>query len=226
MIMTKKQLLSLGFSVAAMTATSQAAVIADWDYSNVTGLVADADIAPSTSLIGSADNAVASGITSSDLTSGGSLRYENANGTAGELNLKNFHITSGDGRGSFSFTLTADAGKTIDISSLTMSTYRNGSGAPSQLQWFVTVDGGLEQEYGTEQVGQTGGFDTDTFSEAITGASSVKFEFRLDNATGNGNIHFNDIQVNGDIITAAVPEPSSTALLGLGGLALILRRRK
>ena len=33
--------------------------------------------------------------------------------------------------------------------------------------------------------------------------------------------------VAGDLLTAAtVPEPSSTALLGLGGLALILRRRK
>ncbi len=33
--------------------------------------------------------------------------------------------------------------------------------------------------------------------------------------------------VTGDLLTAAtVPEPSSTALLGLGGLALILRRRK
>ena len=32
--------------------------------------------------------------------------------------------------------------------------------------------------------------------------------------------------INGIQIIAAVPEPSSTALLGLGGLALILRRRK
>ena len=35
-----------------------------------------------------------------------------------------------------------------------------------------------------------------------------------------GNAHINAYQVR------AVPEPSSTALLGLGGLALILRRRK
>ncbi len=34
----------------------------------------------------------------------------------------------------------------------------------------------------------------------------------------------NDFQFHADI--SAVPEPSTTALLGLGGLALILRRRK
>ena len=224
--MTKKLLLSLGFATAALTSTSFGAVIADWDFSGASGSLDDADITPGSTLIGSSASGAISGITSSDLLSGGSLRYENGGGAAGELNFKNFHITDAPGRGSYSFTLTADAGKEIDITSLTMSSYRNGGGAPTQLQWFVTVDGGLEQEYGTEQVGQTGAFATDTFSESISGASSVKFEFRLDNATGNGNIHFNDIQINGDIVTAAVPEPSSTALLGLGGLALILRRRK
>lgn len=219
-----KQLLSLGVLAAATTLTSQAALIADWDFSGASGSIADADIPVGTTLIASTENAVASGATSTDLLSGGSLRYENGGGAAGELNLKNFHITTGDGRGLFTFTLTADAGQTIDVTDLTMSTYRNGSGAPTQLQWHVSVDGGTEEEFGTEQVGQTGGFDTDTFTESITGASTVQFTFRLDNATGNGNIHFNDIQVNGAV--SVVPEPSSAALLGLGGLALILHRRK
>jgi hypothetical protein len=38
---------------------------------------------------------------------------------------------------------------------------------------------------------------------------------------GSENLGYDNIALN-----AAVPEPSSTALLGLGGLALILRRRK
>lgn len=41
----------------------------------------------------------------------------------------------------------------------------------------------------------------------------------------NGNYADNLID-NGGNLTVGVPEPSSTALLGLGGLALILRRRK
>jgi hypothetical protein len=35
-----------------------------------------------------------------------------------------------------------------------------------------------------------------------------------------------DIRVNDILLTVAVPEPSSTALLGLGGLALMLRRKR
>lgn len=44
--------------------------------------------------------------------------------------------------------------------------------------------------------------------------------FGLGGGAGGDRVGFNDFQFN------AVPEPSSTALLGLGGLALILRRRK
>jgi len=50
---------------------------------------------------------------------------------------------------------------------------------------------------------------------ALTGASSG-WSFAVDNSGSNGLLK----------ATYAVPEPSSTALLGLGGLALILRRRR
>jgi len=43
---------------------------------------------------------------------------------------------------------------------------------------------------------------------------------------GDNSAAFADVfQVSGNTLSL-VPEPSSTALLGLGGLALILRRRK
>jgi len=41
-----------------------------------------------------------------------------------------------------------------------------------------------------------------------------------------GNSTARDIYVDNYSLTSVVPEPSSTALLGLGGLALIMRRRK
>jgi hypothetical protein len=42
--------------------------------------------------------------------------------------------------------------------------------------------------------------------------------------SGDAYAGFNEIRFGGD--QAAIPEPTTTALLGLGGLALILRRRK
>jgi len=45
-------------------------------------------------------------------------------------------------------------------------------------------------------------------------------------ATGTGTVNWRIESVDLQFSTAAVPEPSSAALLGLGGIALILRRRK
>lgn len=58
--------------------------------------------------------------------------------------------------------------------------------------------------------------DGETATFRLAGKSTVNSAF------GRG-IAIDDISING---TSAVPEPSSAALLGLGGLALILRRRK
>lgn len=61
------------------------------------------------------------------------------------------------------------------------------------------------------------------------GVHSVRFEF-LDhgfsgpNTAVDGTLYY-ETDINGTP-TAAVPEPSSTALLGLAGLAMMLRRRK
>ncbi len=43
------------------------------------------------------------------------------------------------------------------------------------------------------------------------------------------NVHtsnFGGGEIRGQVTATAIPEPSSTALLGLGGLALLLRRRR
>ena len=57
-----------------------------------------------------------------------------------------------------------------------------------------------------------------------SGSTAIGQDFKLRfSNTGSGYLLFDNI--TGDF-TAAVPESSTTALLGLGGLALILRRRK
>ncbi len=62
-----------------------------------------------------------------------------------------------------------------------------------------------------------GGWAAETATFNQTGDVIVRFTI-----AGTGGVSFDDITVSADV----VPEPSSTALLGLGGLALILRRRK
>ncbi len=55
----------------------------------------------------------------------------------------------------------------------------------------------------------------------IAAGTSTNLKFTFESQDGGGLAGLDNIR-----ITTAVPEPSSTALLGLGGLALILRRRK
>jgi hypothetical protein len=71
----------------------------------------------------------------------------------------------------------------------------------------------------------------DTYS---TGAYAVKYEITVEATTATDDLRLLFGSPNGGsgegyfagYTVAAVPEPTTTALLGLGGLALILRRRK
>jgi len=62
---------------------------------------------------------------------------------------------------------------------------------------------------------------TDDTGVLASGIEAIKFDFLA--TDGNGSSVYREIDVLG---SAAVPEPTTTALLALGGLALILRRRK
>ena len=57
----------------------------------------------------------------------------------------------------------------------------------------------------------------------LTDTSTLKYE---NSSTGNNNVQKERLGLQLSFDYTPVPEPSSTALLGLGGLALILRRRK
>ena len=60
----------------------------------------------------------------------------------------------------------------------------------------------------------------------VWSGGEIEFRIYLADTTNNGAyIHrIDNVTLNG--VVAAVPEPSSTALLGLGGLALMLRRKR
>lgn len=66
--------------------------------------------------------------------------------------------------------------------------------------------------------------DTLTLSNAVESAGQTLLLTVGDSSSNDSQFAITGIQYDNDVF--AVPEPSSTALLGLGGLALLLRRRK
>ena len=136
------------------------------------------------------------------------------------------------------FTITLDLGGTYDIATVNFwnyaerwnGTYYNDRGVKDFDLEFST-DGGAT--FGNtvsltaamaDDTGATTGdvfFNGETFDiEDQAGVTHVKF-IAQDNY-GGGYTGIAEVNFTG----VAVPEPSSAALLGLGGLALILRRRK
>lgn len=74
---------------------------------------------------------------------------------------------------------------------------------------------------------RNGGTNTVSRTDLTLASNEVFFAFGTAPASGTitPTSYFDNINITGTEIVA-VPEPSTTALLGLGGLALILRRRK
>ncbi len=68
-----------------------------------------------------------------------------------------------------------------------------------------------------------GGATQSTTWEALWDANMLQFD---GGNSGSFSDHFTTSGTGADYTLTSVPEPSSAALLGLGGLALILRRRK
>lgn len=66
-------------------------------------------------------------------------------------------------------------------------------------------------------------FQDASVTYSATGSETGNIGVRVSSVSGTDNAVVFD---NARLTTTAVPEPSSTALLGLGGLALIMRRRK
>jgi hypothetical protein len=71
-------------------------------------------------------------------------------------------------------------------------------------------------------------FDFDVYSTGTSGNQtaydSLAFQGPIQTGTFNGTAQYNGTVL--DSYTIAVPEPSTLALAGLGGLVLVLRRRE
>jgi len=136
-----------------------------------------------------------------------------------------------------------DAGtQTISLTSLNLFALAvNSSGADRHVNtntpttWTLSITG--DGSYGTQSASVVDVFaaqpvqgtadpviDLSSLGDLVAGEN---YTYRMSMVRNSGEIMFltlDSFSLEGDI--TPVPEPSTTALLGLGGLALILRRRK
>lgn len=95
---------------------------------------------------------------------------------------------------------------------------------------FVSLDGITFTQFGTTSDNANNGLSTNIFTDslAVSVGDTVEFRAAFDDSSGSTVNNLQSFTRVGQIqISAeAIPEPSSTALLGLGGLTLLLRRRR
>ncbi|MFC4990999.1 PEP-CTERM sorting domain-containing protein [Rubritalea tangerina] len=142
---------------------------------------------------------------------GGSGAFGYSTGDANLDNLNQYHSAFGNGSDPWVLNIAGlEENTTYKIQIIGINDNRGG-GISGRTTQFQDQSGGLASATLTRG---TGGSVIGTFT---TGAGETAFDIH-----GLGS---SDPGAAG-IVVRAVPEPSATALLGLGGMALILRRRK
>ncbi len=232
MIHKTKTTLSIAATMGCFTAGSvnAATILAD-DF-------ADADRSSSDGTIGAWDTAVGIAAPSTTLQffdgdSPSQVGFHN-NG----LNAGTFDVNNNMTAGGWDTTITlAVGGSDIDLTSLVLDMkLTNGTGGAQTTgsktgQMLVEFFDAGDSSVGTADLGGNIGYPTVEYQRTLdlTGItlSAGQTYTMVVSARGTGHGHHKALdarELNGDI--TVIPEPSTTALLGLGGLALILRRRK
>ena len=128
----------------------------------------------------------------------------------------------------YSFTVTPDAGQSIDFTTFTAYIDKNGGGAIfgyyllSSIDGFTTSDV-IDSDEGHGTNIRNINLDVSSLT-GVTTATEFRLYIRTDNFTnGSNDFDFDDVVLNGTV--TAIPEPSALALFGLGGLMLLRRRR-
>jgi len=142
---------------------------------------------------------------------------------------------------SFSVGLISDPSADLSLI-LTENTTTDAIGFGARTRNGAVTPGLLQVESGTFSSVNDGQTVTDTGTVVIEVADDLSYSFSINGATAStGTLSAFDFTEDYNIVVGTqglsgasvssiqlevVPEPSTTALLGLGGLALILRRRK
>lgn len=228
-------------STALLSSTS-AAVLTGWDT--------DAGVHGSEAW---ASNYSAAGINSSTITTGAGISAKTTSGGPGTgasmkytANAQTSSANSLANNSYLSFIISSEAGQAFDITSVQVADVNFNTGATMQWELRTSVDN-FATGFGLTDITSNAAEGIELFSPVgVTAQTSVElrlYSWWTVNGGSEANIHLrNDktsivdfpdatghlsdpiVLVNGSV--SAVPEPSSAALLGLGGLSLIMRRRK
>lgn len=135
------------------------------------------------------------------------------------------------GSGVVSFSITIDAQTTLDLTSVTWDS-RGSTGTAGRWVAFHTS---LDTDADTGLLYSEGGSARPNVDNVLVNFSDPKYQ-GLTNTTvefffsaggaGSGDSEFDNLIINGDVTAVAVPEPSAVALLGLGALGTLVRRRR
>lgn len=146
---------------------------------------------------------------------GGTVSFDGSGRNTGAFLLGNTNNAQIGGNTVLTFVGNMDLGTSATLDILATSTGSLSLGGITDWAGILDFADGVSSSFGMT----IAGYDATAFELEYTEGDLLY--------NGDNSAAFADVfSVTGNTLTTAVPEPSSTAFLGLAGLALILRRRK
>ena len=216
--------LMVALMVVAIASLAQAAVLATWNFngSNSTDWQAAAPIAGADLLTGVASASLSFGSTFTATSSANGLRGNGITwgGISRVIALTDTSFVQID--------LTASSGYTLTVESIDGIFSGSGTGVGGQDRWAANSNGGA---YSFVIGAATTANGSRSFDITDTSGASVGLRyFNSPTATGGSYGFYSSTTANDGIVvngtaTQAIPEPATMGLLGLGALAMVLRRK-
>ncbi len=226
----KKTLLTILGLAALTTQIGFGQVVLNWNFGTATASGSPSSGTPvnftiSTITIGNSLGTVSTPINSSSASSG-------YTGASGQMNIGNAFRTgalntASGGSGYFEFTITPAAGYTFTLTNFDFGFRSTGTG-PQAFALLSSQDSYATNLFtGTITANSSWSYKDNAVSFTSTTAGQA-VTFRLYGYSGSGSASSGTINGRMDDLTmtvAAIPEPATAVLFGIGAMAIIFRRR-